>query len=746
MPAQPAIIVETDDPEVTTQDGSDGVVVRLPDGAVVVDTAPQKEDREESDFDANLALEMSGMELGSIAESLLEGIEADLQSRKEWETIRAKGIDLLGLKLEEPRGDVGSSSAPLEGMATVRDTTLLEAVLRGQANAIGELLPAEGPVKIKNVGQGTTLADEIADQLEDDFNHWLVDVASEYYPDSKRMLFWTFFGGSGFKKVYSCPIRRRPVSESIDANDFIVSNAATDLWNAGRITHRISMRPSMMKRMQAAGIYREVELNPPSPTQNRVEEKKDSIEGVRPNQNRPEDQPYTVYECYCEWDLPEYAPKQFQGKGIPLPYRVTVEKDSRQILEVHRNWKEADESCLPRKFFVRYPYVEGLGIYGIGLVHILGNAAMALTGAEREMLDAGMYANFPAFLMVKQATRQLSNQYRLAPGSGAPIDAPTGKIGDAIMPLPYKDVTPGLMSLWQAIKEDAQRLGGTAEITIGEGNQEAPVGTTLALIEQATKVEGAVHKGMHHAQAEEFQLLKERFQEDPAAFWRHTPEKESKWTEETFLAGLEMAQLVPVADPNTPSHVHRIAKALAIKQLATASPGLYDIRAVDKRILAMIKVDDADSLFAPPAPATPDPKTIEANAKLLDAQSNAAKIQQDAQSKALEYQDNAKERESRENIETMKLAEALVVHSADASNADRQHVQAATDSAHSRLMDIHGVTNPPQQEPEPEGPPVQGARQAPDGHWYVKDPSPARKGKYLRVNKPKKPKAAKPDG
>lgn len=696
-----SIIVETDDPDVVQRD-DDGITAELPDGSVVVDISDPANDNGEDDktFDENLALNMDGGKLKAIAEQLLEGIDADLRSRTEWEATRTRGIELLGLKLEEPRSDIGSSSAPLEGMSTVRDSTLLEAVLQGQANAIGELLPADGPVKVQNLGEETGEADQLAEAFEKDMNSTLANDWTEYYPDTKRMLFWTYFGGSGWKKVYSDPIRRRPVSESIDANDLIVSNAATDLWNAGRVTHRMNMRQSVMKRMQFLKVYRDVALTQPTPQVNRVDEKKDSIEGVRPSANtRPEDQPYTLYECYCELDIDEYAPKQFKGKSIPLPYRVTMDKDSREVLEIHRNWKEDDEACLPRKYFVRYPFVEGMGIYGIGLVNILGNASTALTAAWREMLDAGMFANFPGFVILKQITKQLTNEFRVPPGGGVAIDVPSGKVGDGIMALPYKDVSAGLLGLVKIIQENTQRVGGTANLPIGEGKQDAPVGTTLALLEQATKVESAVHKGLHHAQAEEFQLIKERFREDPEAFWRHKPK--SQWTIETFLQALNNYEMIPVADPNTPSHMHRLMKAVAIKQMQGTNPSLYDARAVDRRVMAMIKVDDPDSLFAPPAPPNPmpDPNMIAAQAKLVAAQATSAKNAVTAAQADANLKNQAAERTSKEQIEQTKLAESIVVHGTQSAQASQEHALDVTNSAHDRALEIHNAINQPPPSP-----------------------------------------------
>ncbi len=693
------VVIETDAPDVV-ETGDEDITVKLDDGSVVVDLRPRTADKSNDKFDDNLAMEIDAGELAVLANQLLEGIDADITSRAEWEATRTRGIDLLGLKLEEPRSDVGSQGMGLEGMSTVRHPLLLEAVLRFSSNAIGELLPAEGPVKIKNVGEESGAADKQAETYQKDFNHYLTDIATEYYPDTKRMLFWVGFGGSGWKKVYSCPIRRRPVSESIDANDLIVSNAATDLWNAGRVTHRITMRPSTMKRMQYLGVYRDVALGQPTPQATRVEEKKASVEGVRANNERPEDQAYTLYECYCELDLETYAPAQFKGKSIPLPYRVTIDKDSREILEIHRNWKEDDEACLPRKYFVKYPFIEAMGIYGLGLVHILGNSSTALTAAWREMLDAGMFANFPGFAYLKQLGKQLTNEFRVSPGGGVAIDSQTGKIGDAIMPLPYKDVSAGLLGLVDKITSAVERVGGTADMPVGEGKTDAPVGTTLALIEQATKIESAVHKGLHTAQAEEFALLKERFKEDPEAFWRHDPDCKNRWNEESFTSALDNCDLVPVADPNVPSHMHRIAKGVALNEIDNSNPGIMDKREKVKRLLRIMKIDDIDVLVPPPQPqqTAPDPKLIDAHAKLISAETGKAKLGVDAQTKAAELADNAAERKSAEDLATVKLATELVIHG-DARDQN-QHAQSmdlhrhgleAMNATHGATMDTHAA-------------------------------------------------------
>lgn len=682
-----------------------------PDGSVVVDFNPDLNplsDPDDSDFYANLASKLDDQKLQQIGADLFDGIRRDDDSRKEWLSTRARGITLLGLKLEDPKTDVATSSAPLEGMSTVRHPLLLEATVFFQANARGELLPATGPVKVRNDAttppqkpaplmpqqntqipgglnqppqQGPQLLnvasnelDELATALEKDMNHYLTAIATEYVPDTDRMLFYVGCGGDGFKKVFNCPLRRRPVSESVDAEDLIVSNASTDLKNCGRITHVIKMRKSILRRMQLLGEYRDVDLGVPAPPeQNQVDKKKDEIAGQNRRVQRPEDQDYTIYECYCELDLDEFAPKKFKRKGLPLPYRVTLEKDSKQVLSIIRNWNEDDDQAHAKQFFVQFPYIRGIGFYGLGLIHLLGNTTNTLTAGWRETVDAGMFANFPGFLYNKSLGRQLTNQFRIPPGGGIGLDL--GGMQDiraAIMPLPYREAGAGFTAFLQHVEEVGQRLGGTASIAVGEGKQEAPVGTTLALIEQATKPISAVHKRLHAAQAEEFKLLKERFKEDPEAFWRHNRSPSLPWQKEQFLKALNDNNLVPVADPNNPTSLHRISKATILKELQKGAPELYNSQAIDMRILRIVGIDP-EGLFNPtPAPAPPDPRmeAIKAKAEAEKARLAMTQLQEKikAASKAAELEDREKQRVSQEKIAQMKLQLQQQQQSADQFN------------------------------------------------------------------------------
>jgi hypothetical protein len=586
-------------------------------------------------------------------------------------------LDLLGTKIESPKSNSADGSTSVEGQATVKHPMLLEAVVRFQANAQGEMLPSSGPVKIRNDGFENKAVNVEAHALEMDFNHYLTYTAKEYYPDTERMFFSLGFCGTAFKKVYHCPIRRRPVSEFVDVKDVIVSSSETNIDSAQRVTHRIKMQPSIMKRMQLLGVYRTIPLTDAGPLKkNPVEEKIDDLQGIKPTQSSNlENELRDVYECYCELDIPGYEHEDADGNitGLRLPYRVTLDKTSREILEIRRWWKQDDDNFLRKGVFVDYIFVPGIGFYGFGLLHLLGNSTMALTAGWRLSLDNGMFANFPGFLYAKQAGRQLTNEFRVAPGSGVAIETGGQPIQNMVMNLPYRGVDAGFLQLLQLIDSSGQRLGGTAELNVGEGNTQAPVGTTIALIEQAQKTMSSVHKRMHAAQAREFDLLKDLFKEDPESFWRENKFPAGTWSEEVLVKALNDANLVPMADPNTPSQTARIQKAMAIKQLQAANPELYNAQAVDERIMDMMGINDAKSLFAAPRQADPmaDPAMVMAQAKMMDSQAKMAEVKVRAVDVTADAQNRIADRESRERISMLQLAREIAVHPESAPIAEK---------------------------------------------------------------------------
>ena len=634
----------------------DGALLRIDhgDGSITVslDGKPIEDSEEKgpSGWFDNLVEDISDMELGSIAEDLLRGIDDDLMSRKEWVEDRAQGMKLLGLKIELPGIQGSNDGAPVEGMSKVRHPLLQEAVLRFQANARSEMLPTDGPVKIRDDGNTSSAErDRMADAFEKDFNHYLTSTATEYYPDTDRMFLLLGFGGTSFKKVYYCPLRNRPVSESVDADDLIVNNAATDLSNARRVTHRVYLKPSTVKRLQILGVYRDVELATPllsSPDS--VQEAKAAQQGISTDTLNPDDRDREIYEVYCELDIPGFEHK-YKGKpsGLEIPYRVTIDVSSRQILSIVRNYDEdTSEMPEPRKTFVKYTFVPGFGFYDIGLLHVLGNTTNAVTAAWRELLDAGMYANFPGFLISDTGSRQNTNIFRIPPGGAAQVKTGGQPIGQAVMPLPYKEPSQALMALTENIASTGMRLGGTSEMQVGEGRADAPVGTTLAMIEQATKVLNSVHKRMHAAQAEEFSLLRDCFREHPESFWERNRKPTVEWSPQLLLAALNDVELVPQADPNTASHAQRVMKIMALKQLQAASPGLYDPIAVDKAALRAIGWSNPEQFLKPEAERNQPPpemlKGIEeikiakqkADADTMRAQADMLKAQRPEVSKA----------------------------------------------------------------------------------------------------------------
>ena len=696
------VVIDGEPQREEVDDNGNVLSITHPDGSVTVslDGKPLNEKSEADrakDWFANLVDDIAEGELTRIAEELLRGIDDDISSRRDWVEDRAQGLKLLGLKIEIPGVDGTSDGAPMEGMSRVRHPLLLEAVLRFQANARSEMLPTDGPVKVRNDATSSTPDQErMAEYLENDLNHYLTKTASEYYPDTDRMLLMLGFGGTCFKKVYFCPLRNRPVSESIDAEDLIVSNSATDLRNARRVTHRVNMRPSTVKRLQILGVYRDIDLGTPNdPDVDAAQREKNAIEGVADSAKNPLDRDHEIYEVYCELNISGFEHKR-RGKvtGLEIPYRVTIDVSSRQILSIVRNYDE-DIKDLPeaRQTFVKYTFVPGVGFYDIGLLHILGNTTNAVTAAWRELLDAGMYANFPGFLMADTGARQNTNIFRIPPGGGALVKTGGMPLNQAIMPLPYNaQAAPSLMSLVENMAQTGQRIGGTAEMAVGEGKADAPVGTTIALIDQATKVLNSVHKRMHAAQAEEFQLLVRCFREHPESFWERNKKPSQQWTPEMLIGALNDCELVPQADPNTASHTQRVMKVMALKQLQQGNPSLYDPIAIDTEALRTIGWSNPEQFMVPAdAQKNPPPELQQAMAKLendkkkadatlMKAQADAQKAQAEIQSRqfrdqmdAQRLQDEAgissgsleekrKDRLSKERVQLIDLAQNLAVH------------------------------------------------------------------------------------
>jgi len=611
--------VEIADP--TASPEGDGTTVIYDDGTVMVamDNRPLEETTDDTAKNQrwfrNLVDDVDGQLLSGVANDLLRGIEDDKTSRTDWMEACAEGIKLLGLTIETPGTQGSADGAPVEGMSRVRSPLLLEANLRFQANCRGEFLPVDGPLKIRDdsTDGSTVKRDLMANALQKDMNHYLTVTASEYYPDTDQMFFKLGLFGTTFKKIYYCPLRQRPVSERVDADDLIVNATATDLRNARRITHRVMMKPSTVKRLQILEVYRDIPLTAAqAPDTDAVKQAENTQQGVSPETLSLDDNDREIYECYCELDLPGFEHK-LKGKatGLQVPYIVTIDVSTREILSIIRNYDKDDEMAEPRMNFVKYTFVPGLGFYDIGLLHIMGNLTNAATALTREMLDAGMFANFPGFLMADTGARQNTNIFRVPPGGGSLVKTNGMALKDAIMPLPYKEPGPAMVQLLTSIQEAAQRVGGTAELQVGEGRADAPVGTTLALIDQATKVLNSVHKRIHTAQAQEFELLFRCFREHPEALWKRNKRPTIAWDETQFVKALDDYDLVPQADPNTSSQTQRMMKVMGLNQLKAANPTLMDPIAVLTASLQAMGWSNPEQFMVPMSALGKEPPEVQ---------------------------------------------------------------------------------------------------------------------------------------
>lgn len=606
-------------------------------------------------FDENLAEHMTDFELASLGADVLEGIEADLSSRVDWMTQANRAIDYLGL------ATVGSTETSEMGtVSKVWHSLIMEAAIKFWSNGVAEMLPANGPAKIRDdeptpsamMGHngGPPLQDnrnDLAEALEKDFNHYLTTVDRSYYRDFSRMLFSLGTMGTEFRKVFHCPLRGRPVSEWVKGANLIVSNEASDLSTAGRVTERIMMWPAQVKRLQRSGWWRDIELV--APTEERTESERKIAEtqgtGDRPVLDR--DNRRTIFESYVDVDLAGFEHEEDgEETGLPLPYRVTVDKDSRRVLEVRRNWKENDNLFQSRERYVMYGLVPGLGFYYLGYAHIGGNLERTLTAMMRMMIDGGMFANFPGGLRLKGG-RTSNSELRPKPGEYVEVD-PGGAddIRKVAMALPYKDPSAVFAAFIEKLASDGRGMLGIAEAPVGEGAQNVPVGTMLAMVEQSTKVMAAVHKGLHMAQSREFELLLELFREDPEALWSFAKSPQRRWQQAEEFNDIE---LVPASDPNVPSQVHRIGLATASVEMAASPAGMqvFNQKRIfeDARRTIGLPVDDGVWQAPSTAPPPPNPAVVVQQMKNqqdeMDGQRKAAEAAATLQDRAAQRQSDA---------------------------------------------------------------------------------------------------------
>ena len=572
----------------------DAVSIGTDDGGMIIDfEGSLTEELVGPEHDANLADFIDEAVLQSMASELVEDFESDRESRRDWARAYVKGLDLLGMKIEE-------RSQPWQGASGVFHPVLTEAVVRFQAQAMGEIFPASGPVRTKIMGKMTPEKLDQADRIQTEMNYLLTEEMTEYRDETEQMLFKLPLAGSAFKKVYYDPLEDRPVAMFVPAEDFVVSYGASDLASCPRYTHLMKKTSNEILELQVAGFYRDVDLPDPEPDFSDIQEKYDELDGE--SAVIEDDDRHTILEMHVTMNMPE----EFDDPdGIARPYVITIDKTSREILAIRRNWYEDDTKKKKRLHFVHYKYLPGLGFYGTGLIHLIGGLAKSATSILRQLIDAGTLSNLPAGLKAR-GLRIKGDDTPLMPGEFRDVDVPGGAIRDSITFIPYKEPSGVLYSLLGNIVEEGRRIGSVADIQVGDMNSQAPVGTTLALMERSMKVMSGVQARMHAAMKNELRLLARIIRDYMPAEYAYEMDGDFD-RQRDFDSRVDV---IPVSDPNAATMSQRIMQYQAALQLSQQAPQLYDMGKLHRQMLEVLGIQDAEDIIKLPDDIKPaDPVT-----------------------------------------------------------------------------------------------------------------------------------------
>jgi hypothetical protein len=568
-------IVQDDTPavEIMIEDPED-VVIGL-DG-LEIDLMPE-DDMDEPEFDANLADFMDEGELEKLGSDLVAEVDSDINSRRDWVEMFVKGLDVLGMKYEE-------RTEPWIGACGVFSTLLTEAAVRFQSETIIETFPAQGPVKTQIIGAIDKLKEEAAERVRTDMNYKLVDGMPEYRPEHERMLFNLGLAGAAFKKVYFDPTLGRQTSIFCPAEDVIIPYGSSGARSAERVTHVMRKTKNDVRKLQVAGFYRDVELGEPVMIHNDVEKKKAEEQGY----SVTDDDRYQFLEIQVDYDMPGYEDED----GVALPYIVTIDRGTSKVLSVYRNWNEDDEKKLKRQHFVQYDYVPGFGAYGFGYIHLIGGYARAGTSLIRQLVDAGTLSNLPGGLK-SRGLRIKGDDTPISPGEWRDVDVPSGSVRDNIMPLPYKEPSQVLAALLDRITEEGRRLGSIADMKISDMGANAPVGTTLALLERQLKTMSAVQARVHYSMKQEFKLLKDIIRNNTPSEYEYEPQGGNPMAKREDY---DMVEVIPVSDPNSSTMAQRIMQYQAVIQLSQSAPQIYDLPQLHRQMIEVLGIRNADKL------------------------------------------------------------------------------------------------------------------------------------------------------
>jgi hypothetical protein len=599
------IEIEIEDPESVTI-GMGGLEVVLEPG----------EEGDEEDFNDNLAEYLSEGDLAQLCGDLLGDFESDVGSRRDWIQTYVDGLELLGLKIEE-------RTEPWEGACGVYHPLLSEALVKFQAETMMSIFPAAGPVKTLIIGKETPEKKAASERVRDDMNYQLTDAMPEYRPETERMLWGLGLAGNAFKKVYYDPALERQVSLYVPAEDVVVPYGASDLQSSPRVTHVMRKTENELRKLQVAGFYRDIDLGDPVMTMDEVEKKIAEKLGFRATT----DDRYKILEMHVDLDLPGFEDKDEDGEptGIALPYVVTIEKGTSNVLSIRRNWQPDDETKQKRQHFVHYGYIPGFGFYCFGLIHLIGAYAKSGTSLIRQLVDAGTLSNLPGGFKTR-GLRLKGDDTPIAPGEWRDVDVPSGAMRDNIMPLPYKEPSQVLAGLMDKIIEEGRRFANTADLNLSDMSANAPVGTTLAILERTLKVMSAVQARIHYSLKQELKLLKVIIADYTPEEYSYEPVEGSRLAKKSDYDNVDV---IPVSDPNASTMAQKIVQYQAVLQLAQGAPQLYNMPLLHRQMLDVLGIKNANKLIP-----------MEEDQKPTDPVSENQNILMMKPVKAFQYQDH----------------------------------------------------------------------------------------------------------
>jgi len=573
-------------------------IEELPDGVELVTDETVEVVAEPYNHDANLAEVLDDSVLGSLSSDLQNKVREDMESRSDWEEAIAKGLNLLGINYED-------RSDPFLGASGVTHPLLSEATTQFQSQAYKEMLPSGGPVKTQVLGVATKQTEDQAQRIKDFMNYQIMEIMEEYDPDTDQMLFYLPLTGSTFKKVYFDQTKQRAVSKFVPAEDLVVPYSASDLMTAERVTHVVKMSYNDLRKLQVAGVYKDVELSTTDSGEDEgsIQGTTDELQGLHPNYS---DDVYTLLEVHVDLDLEGFE----DPNGIMLPYIVTIDENSSQVLSVVRNFREQDPLRRKRQYFVHFKFLPGFGFYGFGLLHTIGGLSRAATSILRQLIDAGTLSNLPAGFKAR-GVRIRNDDEPLNPGEFRDIDVPGGDLKNSIIPLPYKEPSGTLAQLLGVVVDSGRRFAQVADAKISDVNSQAPVGTTVALIEQGSKIISSIHKRLHYAQKQEFRMLAEIFSENPVPYPYFVGNVAPEVMQQDFDGRID---ILPVSDPSIFSMAQRLSLAQTQLQMAQQAPQIHNQYEAFRRMYDALDIKNIDSILPPPQPPQPvDPATENGN-------------------------------------------------------------------------------------------------------------------------------------